>query len=160
MSQTIYCINGPNLGLLGLRQPEIYGTQTLADIEKKFKTRIGSSKIKCIFEQSNHEGALIDICNKIFLDNHDIKNQTQQKCIGLIINPGGFSHTSIALRDALEMIQSLHIPIVEVHLSNIYSREEFRKQSYVSAIAKAIVSGMGAEGYIAALNFILSLREK
>lgn len=132
-------LNGPNLGRLGLREPEIYGSETLADIEKQFHEE--AKKLGVVVEcfQSNHEGALID----------QIEKWTDANFAGVIINPGGFTHTSVALRDA---IASSRIPFVEVHLSNVHKREEFRHRSLTAGVCEAVIAGMGASGYYAALR--------
>ncbi len=136
----ILLINGPNLNLLGKREPEIYGDQTLSDIERKLKEIFAAKSHELICFQSNHEGNLID-----FL--HD--NMSADYAI---INAGGLSHTSISLRDALV---SAAIPFIEVHISNIHAREEFRNQSYLSAIADGIIVGCGTEGYRLAAELII-----
>jgi|TARA_B100000809_G_scaffold266600_1_gene330169 3-dehydroquinate dehydratase-2 len=131
-------LNGPNLNLLGTREPEIYGTTSLSDIEKKLTVICSQEKHSLDSFQSNAEHSLVD---KI----HDAK-QAEVKCI--IFNPGAFTHSSIALRDALSGID---IPFIEVHISNIYSREDFRQKSYLSDIAEGVISGLGVEGYELAL---------
>tara|TARA_B100001146_G_C16197279_1_gene442350 strand:- start:4217 stop:4654 length:438 start_codon:yes stop_codon:yes gene_type:complete len=131
-------LNGPNLNLLGTREPEIYGNTSLSDIEKKLTVICSQEKHSLDSFQSNAEHSLVD---KI----HDAK-QAEVKCI--IFNPGAFTHSSIALRDALSGID---IPFIEVHISNIYSREDFRQKSYLSDIAEGVISGLGVEGYELAL---------
>ena len=131
-------LNGPNLNLLGTREPEIYGTTSLSDIEKKLSVICSQEKHSLDSFQSNAEHKLVD---KI----HDAK-QAEVRCI--IFNPGAFTHSSIALRDALSGID---IPFIEVHISNIYSREDFRQKSYLSDIAEGVISGLGVEGYELAL---------
>ena len=131
-------LNGPNLNLLGTREPEIYGSTSLSDIEKKLSVICSQEKHSLDSFQSNAEHSLVD---KI----HDAK-QAEVKCI--IFNPGAFTHSSIALRDALSGID---IPFIEVHISNIYSREDFRQKSYLSDIAEGVISGLGVEGYELAL---------
>jgi 3-dehydroquinate dehydratase-2 len=131
--KNILLLNGPNLGLLGKREPEIYGTTTLHDIEEacqKLGARLG---MIIATRHSNHEGELIDWLNAAFGRIH-----------GVIINPGGLSHTSISLRDALALLK---VPVIEVHLSNIHEREEFRRFSYISDIAAEVIMGHGAKGY-------------
>ncbi len=137
----ILLINGPNLNLLGTREPEIYGNQTLNDVEKEL-VKIAQDKninIECF--QSNHEGEIVD---KI----HDSVEATQ----GILINAGAFTHTSISIRDALIASE---IPFVELHISNIFSREEFRKESFLTDIAIGIISGFGTTGYTLALEGIV-----
>ena len=138
----ISILNGPNLNKLGTRNPEIYGTQSLADIEALCAKRCQHHGLEMDFFQSNHEGALID------------KIHSLQNCDGLIINPAAYSHTSIALHDALEPI---HIPIIEVHLSNIHARETFRHHSYVSRAATGVIVGLGVHGYTLAIDALADL---
>ena len=137
--KTIGIINGPSLDRLGMREPEIYGTQTLADLEQLIKDLAQELGVNVIFFQSNHEGALID----------KIAEWTDQKIDGIIINPAAYTHTSIALRDA---VSASDVPFIEVHISNIYSREPFRQQSMVSSECKAVISGLGFSGYVVALK--------
>jgi 3-dehydroquinate dehydratase II len=126
-------VNGPNLNLLGTRQPEIYGATTLPQIEERVATLAAEFGWVVRAVQSNHEGVLID---QIHAGRAD--------CAGIIINPGAYSHTSIAIRDALS---SVDLPVVEVHLSNIHAREEFRHHSFVSAVAEVVIAGAGPAGY-------------
>lgn len=139
MSKKILVLNGPNLNLLGKREPEIYGRTTLADIEAMMSARAGSYSIDLEFFQSNHEGELID---KIHL--------ARERVDGIIINPAAFTHTSVALLDALNTFEK---PVIEVHLSNIHKRESFRHHSYVSIRAEGVIAGFGARGYLMALEF-------
>ena len=132
-SPLILVIHGPNLNLLGRREPEVYGTQTLADIDSALEAAAKEQGVEIDCFQSNHEGELIDRIQG-----------AMGVASGILINPGGFTHTSVALRDAL---LATGLPIVEVHLSNVYAREEFRQKSFVSAIALGVVSGLGADGY-------------
>ena len=133
-------INGPNLNMLGTREPHIYGTKTLADIEREL-TNAFVKNAKFSFFQSNHEGELIDFI------------QSLSGCQGIIINPAAFTHTSVALRDAL---LGKNLPVIEVHLSNIYRREDFRKHSYVSDISLGVISGLGHLGYNLAVQALLA----
>ncbi len=143
MPKPILILNGPNLNLLGTREPEIYGRETLKDIENLCAKRAEALGLSIDFRQSNAESELIGWI------------QGAGKTFdGIIINPAAFSHTSIAILDALK---SLSIPIIEVHLSNIHSREEFRHHSYVSKAAKGVICGLGAQGYLFALDAIKSL---
>ena len=135
----ILILNGPSLNLLGKRNPDVYGNHTLEDIQKALNKNAQQINIELIFAQSNHEGELIDTLQK------------NSSCDGVIFNPGAFTHTSIAIADALE---SIDIPAVEVHLSNIYAREEFRSHSYIAPIAIGQISGFGLSGYLAALDLI------
>ena len=138
---SVLLLNGPNLILLGTREPEVYGKTTLEDITKRMAELAKNAGISLESFQSNHEGELIDRVQKAKMDG-----------IGfIIINPGGFTHTSVALRDALAGVA---IPFIEVHLSNIHQREEFRKHSYFSDLAMGVICGLGAQGYELALEAI------
>tara|TARA_B100000963_G_scaffold215954_1_gene188365 strand:+ start:911 stop:1351 length:441 start_codon:yes stop_codon:yes gene_type:complete len=141
MKKIIYILNGPNLNLLGEREPEIYGSESIDDIQKLTEQFAKSKNIEIIFKQTNHEGELIEMI-------HDARKKSD----GLIINPAGYTHTSVAIYDAL---LSLDIPIIEVHISNIYKREKFRHSSYVSMAANSVISGFGVDGYIFALESML-----
>jgi 3-dehydroquinate dehydratase-2 len=138
MTPTIFILNGPNLNLLGSREPEIYGRDTLADIESICRLHAETLGLRADCRQSNHEGHLIDWVQ-----------EARTEAQGLIINAGGYSHSSIALFDALK---ALAHPIVEVHLSNLFQREAFRQHSYVSLAAKGVICGLGSLGYLAALD--------
>jgi 3-dehydroquinate dehydratase-2 len=142
MHPLILILNGANLNLLGSREPEIYGRESLADIEAGCQLRAGQRGLRVEFRQSNHEGQLIDWV-------HDFRG----KAAGIIINAGGYSHSSIALMDALKSIAA---PIIEVHLSNIHQREAFRHHSYIAAVAKGVICGLGSLGYLAALDAMAS----
>jgi len=137
----IAILNGPNLDRLGKREPEIYGSTTLTDLEKQMRAEFGGTA-QLEFFQSNHEGALID----------KIATLTDAKFDGIVLNGGAFTHTSVALRDAL---LGSKLAAVEVHISNIYKREEFRHQSYTAPACLAVISGLGLEGYFAAVRFLL-----
>ncbi|MCQ9332674.1 type II 3-dehydroquinate dehydratase [Corynebacterium phoceense] len=137
----IVVLNGPNLNRLGKRQPEIYGSTTLADVEAMVADRAAQLGLEVEFSQSNHEGALIDRVHAAA----DAK-------AGVIINPGGFTHTSVALRDALAEVAD-GAGFVEVHISNVHVREEFRHHSYLSPIARGVIAGLGTFGYLAALEY-------
>ncbi len=140
MAGTIYVLNGPNLNLLGEREPEIYGRTTLDDIRKAVAARAKSLGFRAIFRQSNAEGELLDWIQEARL-----------KGAGLILNGGAYTHTSVALLDALK---ACTIPVVEVHLSNPFAREKFRHHSYISPAATGIICGFGAHGYLLALDAI------
>jgi 3-dehydroquinate dehydratase-2 len=135
----ILVINGPNLNLLGTREPEVYGKFTLADIENKLKDFAKKINVEIECFQSNHEGEIVD---KI--------GSAKNNFDGIIINPAAYTHTSVALRDA---ISSLQIPTIEVHISNIYSREEFRHNSFIAPVAVGQISGLGIDGYLLALEY-------
>jgi len=141
--RSIYVLNGPNLNLLGVREPEIYGYTTLADIESSCRALLADTGHPLVFRQSNHEGELIDWIH-----------QAREDGCALIINPAGYGHTSVALLDALK---ALTIPVIECHLSNPQTREPFRHHSYVSLAAKGIVAGFGAVGYELAIQAALAL---
>mgnify|MGYP001556164829 CR=1 FL=1 len=143
MSQkTIYVLNGPNLNLLGVREPEIYGYDTLADIESRCAALLEGTDFGLVFRQSNHEGQLVDWIQ-----------EARTKACALILNPAAYTHTSVALYDALK---ALSIPIIECHLSNPHARETFRHHSYVSLAANGVIAGFGAIGYELAIRAILS----
>ena len=140
---SILVLHGPNLNLLGQREPNVYGTQSLPEIDHEIVQLGEQLGSKVVSFQSNHEGALID----------RLHQSMQDGTTGIIINPGGFTHTSVALRDA---IAALSIPVVEVHLSNIHARESFRQLSYVSPVATGVICGFGKDGYLLALRAILA----
>ena len=142
----IIILNGPNLNLLGEREKEQYGNITLEDIEKNCNEYANMNKIKLSFFQSNLEGELVDQIQNS-RNNHD----------GLIINAGGYTHTSVAIHDALKI---LNIPIIELHISNIYNREEFRHKSLISKVAKGVICGFGANGYLMSLKAMNKFLEK
>ena len=144
MAKTIYVLNGPNLNLLGTREPHIYGRSTLADVEKLCRTAAERNGFALVFRQSNHEGQIIDWINEA----------RAEKAAGLIINPAGHTTTSVAILDALLAMES---PVVEVHITNIHAREEFRRHSYVSRAARAVVCGFGINGYALAIAGLASL---
>ncbi|NFM17439.1 type II 3-dehydroquinate dehydratase [Clostridium sporogenes] len=144
----ILIINGPNLNLLGKREPDVYGNITLEDINKEIKSHFKNEDLKIDFFQSNEEGTII---NKII--------ESEKKYNAIVINPAAYSHYSIAI---LDVIRSINIPVVEVHLSNIYRREEYRKKSVTAEASLGVISGFGYYGYIMAIEFILNnlVREK
>lgn len=139
----ILLLNGPNLNLLGTREPHIYGADTLADVEHRLQEEGRGLGVEVVCFQSNHEGALIDRIHAARLDG----------TTAIIINPGGLTHTSVALRDALAGVA---LPLVEVHISNVHKREAFRHHSYISGIAEGVVAGLGVMGYGAALRFLVT----
>ena len=138
----LYIINGPNLNMLGIREPEIYGKLTVQDIESKIKLYCAKNQIDVEFYQSNHEGEIVDIIQSAY-----------KKADGIIINPAAYTHTSVAILDALKAVD---VDTVEVHLSDVDEREDFRKLSYVSLFAKKVIKGKGADGYIEAIDFFLN----
>ena len=143
MSSRVLVLNGPNLNLLGTREPTIYGARSLADIEVELSEIARRSKAEVVFFQSNHEGALVDRIHSAKLDGTDF----------LIVNAGAFTHTSVAVRDALAAVS---LPFIEVHLSNVHRRETFRHHSYLSDIALGTIVGLGAAGYRYALEYALA----
>ena len=145
MAKKLLLLNGPNLNLLGTREPEVYGTTTLADIEIAATAQAGAAGATISCFQSNHEGALIDRI-------HAAKSEGVD---AIVINPGGLTHTSVALRDALAGVA---IPFVEIHLSNIFKREQFRHHSFLSDIAVGTICGLGVNGYRFAIDFVLEKR--
>ncbi len=142
---SILILNGPNLNLLGTREPQVYGHTTLAMIEAELTKIAADAGEKASCFQSNHEGALIDRIHAARTDGTRF----------IIINPGGLTHTSVALRDALAGVA---LPFIEVHISNVHQREEFRHHSFLSAVASGVIVGLGVNGYRLALQHVLSLR--
>jgi 3-dehydroquinate dehydratase-2 len=138
MTLSLLVLNGPNLNLLGQRQPQVYGKATLADVEALCREAAGRLELDIEFRQSNHEGVLIDWL-------HEAKGRHH----GVVLNAGAFTHTSIALMDA---IASVELPVAEVHLSNIHRREDFRHLSYVSKVALGMICGFGPHGYVLAME--------
>jgi 3-dehydroquinate dehydratase-2 len=142
MTHSLLILNGPNLNLLGTRQPEVYGSATLADIEALCHEKAKVLGIDVVFAQSNHEGELIDMLHG-----------ARAVHAGVILNAGAFTHTSVALMDA---ISSIMLPVVELHLSNIHAREAFRQKSYIAPVAVGQICGFGAAGYPLAIDALLS----
>lgn len=142
MAKNILLVNGPNLNLLGTREPEVYGSTTLADIERAATAQAEAAGARLSVFQSNHEGALIDRIHAARAEGVD----------AIVINPGGLTHTSVALRDALAGVA---IKFIEVHISNVHQRESFRHHSYLSAIAVGVICGLGVDGYRLAIDFAL-----
>ena len=144
MAKTIYILNGPNLNLLGTREPEKYGHSTLADVEKLCRATGKRFGLEIVFRQSNIEGELVDW----------IQEAHAKKAAALIINPAGYTTTSIAILDALLAVK---MPVVEIHITNIHARESFRQNSYVSKAAKAVIAGFGIDGYALAITGLAGL---
>ncbi|MDA7424301.1 type II 3-dehydroquinate dehydratase [Thalassococcus lentus] len=144
--RSILILNGPNLNLLGTRQPEVYGSTTLADVEEMCRTFAQAIGVKVAFDQSNHEGDLVDALHAA-RGVHD----------GVVLNAGGYTHTSVALMDA---ISSVGLPTVELHLSNIHAREPFRHKSFIAPVAIGQICGFGARGYTLAMDALISHLEK
>src|SRR5215831_13702767 len=143
MPKPIYVLNGPNLNLLGAREPLIYGSETLEDVRHRCKTRAAGAGFEIEFRQSNHEGELIDWVQ-----------EAREKACAIVINPAGYGHTSVALLDALKAAE---LPVIECHLSNPAAREDFRRHTYVSLAATGLVSGFGAKSYELAVEAAAAL---
>ena len=143
MTKTAYILNGPNLNLLGKREPHIYGAETLADVEAACREAAGALGLAVRFHQSNREYELIDWIH-----------EAREDAAGIVINPAAFTHTSVAIHDALA---ACACPILEVHISNIHQREAFRHHSYVSSLASGVIAGFGTQGYVLALHRLARL---
>jgi 3-dehydroquinate dehydratase-2 len=139
----ILILNGPNLNMLGIREPEIYGKETIGDIKAKCEKKAKENNIEVEFKQSNYEGELVTWIQDAY-----------KKFDGIIINPAAYTHTSVAILDALKAVK---LPTVEIHLSNIFQRDEFRHHSYISLVADGIISGFGSNGYLLAIDAIIQL---
>jgi len=144
--QKVAVIHGPNLNMLGLREPEIYGKKNLEMLNQELRVEAGNLDFEIEIMQSNHEGEIVDFLH-----------QNYQELAGVLINPGGLTHTSVVLRDALT---SVRLPVIEVHISNIHRREEFRKKSITAAAAVAQITGLGTYGYILALKGLKEVLRK
>jgi 3-dehydroquinate dehydratase-2 len=144
MAKSVYVLNGPNLNLLGTREPKTYGHATLKDLEQLCRERAMLHKLDLEFRQSNHEGELIDW----------IHEAGAKKAIGIVLNAGGYTHTSVAIRDA---VAAVGIPVVEVHISNIFARDSFRHHSHIAPVARASLCGFGIEGYALAIEGLAAL---
>jgi 3-dehydroquinate dehydratase-2 len=144
MAQTVYVLNGPNMNLLGTREPEKYGTATLAEVEKLCRATAKSLGLAIVFRQSNHEGELVDW----------IQEARAKSAAGIVINPAGLTTTSIAVLDA---ILAVALPTIEVHITNIHARETFRHDSYISKGAKGVICGLGIQGYALALTALAEI---
>jgi len=143
MSRLVYVLNGPNLNLLGQRQPHIYGHETLADVERDCRTLAGELALDLRFHQSNREYEIIDWIH-----------EARDTAGGIAINPAAFTHTSVAILDALSTFDA---PVIEIHISNVHKREEFRHHSFVSARADGVIAGFGTQGYLLALRRLARL---
>jgi 3-dehydroquinate dehydratase-2 len=143
MSRIVYVLNGPNLNLLGKRQPHIYGHETLADVEAECRRTAAELALEIVFHQSNREYEIIDWIH-----------EARERAGGIVINPAAFTHTSVAILDALN---ACDIPIIEVHISNVHKREAFRHHSYVSTVASGVIAGFGTQGYPLALQRLARL---
>ena len=143
MAKPLFVLNGPNLNLLGSREPEIYGHTTLADIEAATRARAGQVGLSVEFRQSNHEGVLVDWIQ-----------EARTAAAGVILNAGAYTHTSVALHDALKAVD---VPVIEVHISNPHRREPFRHTSYISSVATGVICGVGAQGYALAVEALATL---
>jgi 3-dehydroquinate dehydratase-2 len=144
MSQTVYVLNGPNLNLLGTREPEKYGHATLADAETLARAKAKDLGWTVEFRQSNHEGELVDW----------LQEATAKQAVGVVINPAGYTTTSVAILDA---ILAIKVPVIEIHITNIHAREAFRHDSYISKAAKGVICGFGIEGYALAIAGLAAL---
>ena len=144
MASTIYVLNGPNLDLLGTREPQTYGRATLADVERLCRATAKRHGFAVEFRQSNHEGELIDWTHEA----------GAKKAAGILLNPAGYTHTSVAIRDAITAVE---VPLIEVHISNIFARESFRHVSHVAPVAKASLCGFGVQGYALAIDGLAAL---
>ena len=140
--KTVFVLNGPNLNLLGSREPEIYGAQTLADVQALCERACAANGFALEFRQSNHEGALVDWLHEAG------QLQAKGKLAGVILNAGAYTHTSVALLDA---IKGTGVTLIELHISNVHAREAFRHHSYISPVAKAVMAGFGVNGYALAI---------
>ena len=148
---SVLVLNGPNLNLLGTRKPEVYGSTTLADVEKMCRDEAQKFGLDVDFRQSNHEGQLIDWIHEC---GAAVKSG---ESIGAVYNPGAHTHTSVALHDAIE---GASVPVIECHISNVHKREEFRHHSFISPVASGIVVGFGVYGYVLAINGLYQLSQK
>jgi 3-dehydroquinate dehydratase-2 len=145
MANTVYVLNGPNLNLLGTREPDTYGRATLADVEQLCRAAAARHGLALEFRQTNHEGALVDLLHEA----------GAAQAAGVVLNAGAYTHSSIAIRDA---ITAMSVPVIEVHISNIFARERFRHVSHIAPVAKASLCGFGIDGYALAIDGLAALR--
>jgi 3-dehydroquinate dehydratase-2 len=144
MAKSVYVLNGPNLNLLGTREPETYGSATLQDVERLCRDSAKQHKLDLEFRQSNHEGELVDW----------IHEAGAKKAAGIVLNAGGYTHSSIAIRDAVAAVE---VPVIEVHISNIFAREDFRHHSHIAPVAKGTLAGFGVNGYALAIDGLAAM---
>jgi 3-dehydroquinate dehydratase-2 len=144
MAKTVYVLNGPNLNLLGTREPNTYGRATLGDVERLCREAAGRRQLAIEFRQSNHEGEIVD----------SIHEAAAEQAAGIVINAGAYTHTSVAIRDA---IAAIAVPVIEVHISNVFARESFRHHSHIAPVAKASLCGFGIEGYALAIEGLAAM---
>jgi 3-dehydroquinate dehydratase-2 len=149
--KTVLVLNGPNLNLLGTREPQVYGSQTLADVQALCERAAAANGLALDFRQSNHEGELVDWIHEAG------KLQAKGRLAGVILNAGAYTHTSIALHDA---IKGTGVTLIELHISNVHAREEFRHKSWISPVAKAVMAGFGVNGYALAIAGLVQLSEQ
>ena len=147
--KTAYVLNGPNLNLLGMREPDVYGSTTLADVQVLCEQAAAQHGLALVFRQSNHEGELVDWIHEAG------RLQAQGQLAGLVINAGAYTHTSVALHDA---IKGTGVTCIELHISNVFAREAFRHHSYISPVAKAVMCGLGVNGYPLALAALAEMQ--
>lgn len=143
MTKTVYVLNGPNLNLLGTREPQVYGSQTLADVERICAAACARHGFSLVFRQSNHEGALVDWIHEAG------RLHAAGQLAGLVLNAAAYTHTSVALLDA---VKGTGVPLVELHISNVHARESFRHHSYLASAARAVMCGFGVQGYALAID--------
>jgi len=141
----VLVVNGPNLNTLGEREPEIYGSESLAELEERLLIQGASLGAKLTFFQSNHEGKIIDLL------------QSAKKQHGIILNPGGLAYSSVSLRDC---VAALSVPVVEVHITNIFAREDFRRNSLLAPVCRGLITGLGGDGYLLALRWLILRQEE
>jgi 3-dehydroquinate dehydratase-2 len=144
MAKTVYVLNGPNLNLLGTREPQTYGRSTLKDVEKLARDAAGRHQLEVEFRQTNHEGELVDW----------IHEAGAKAAAGIVLNAGGYTHSSVAIRDA---VAAVAVPVIEVHISNVFAREDFRHFSHIAPVAKASLCGFGITGYALAISGLAAM---